>query len=133
MANLLVVAESLEEASTTDLGQTQSPIEIEEGFKKNAIIRLENLRPNLNPYSTYQNWLEVNRLMETPKARLLKACLDSVALIPLVNNSFLYHSLLNSYSRYISPSQKSSNYKYGHTHYSETKVDEFEQEKDETI
>ncbi len=84
---------------------------------KSILIKI--VRPNLNPY---QGWSEANRLRKGVKARFLRFCLDSVALMPLVNRSPLFRALSNSYNRCIEPSQKPVDKKFQSIAHSEKEV-----------
>lgn len=88
------------------------------------------VRPNLNPY---QGWAEANRLRKGVKARFLRFCLDSVALMPLVNKSLLFRALSNSYNRCIEPSRKPVDKKFQSIVHSEKEAVLFGQEKYGTV
>lgn len=123
--------------TNTNKGQEDKECSVDKGLRefncnKNEKIRVHNLRPNLNPYSNYQNWVEANRLKKGAKARFLRFCLDSVALVPLVNRSLLFRALSNSYNRCIEPFQKPFDKKFQHTEDFQRKVDGFKPKKYET-
>lgn len=61
-----------------------------------------SLNINRSP-SFYPQFLETQRRRKHLKARLLRMCADSAGLIPLVNKSFLYYLLLDSYTLYTAP------------------------------
>ncbi len=91
------------------------------------------VRPNLNPYSGSNHWVQVERLKKGAKARFLRFCLDSVALMPLVNRSLLFRALSNYYNRCIEPSQTQADKKFQSIVHFEKEAVVSEQEKYGTV
>jgi hypothetical protein len=72
-------------------------------------VTIHTIRPNLNPYN---DWAKVEQLKKSWEARLLRSCLDSVGLVPLVRNTPLYRKVLDRYNRCIDPSRKPNRKKH---------------------
>lgn len=111
------------------LHNTQSYVVGSQNVSTESIL-VKIVRPNLNPY---QGWSEVNLLRKGAKARFLRFCLDSVALMPLVNRSLLFRALSNSYNRCIEPSQKPIDKKFQSIVHYEKEAVLSEQEKYEIV
>ena len=83
-----------------------------ENLKYKHFVTLETLRPNLNPFSDSEEVRLYWERRQSVKGRCYKVFLDSVRLILLGNNNFLYRKLLAAYNHYIEPSHKPSQNKY---------------------